>query len=436
MVGGHVWKGRVRITPSGKTSVVCSLVPNPGACRPSPLVSRAKVRQSIIPDFWDERLAINEDLSVLPPGKGSLGNKQKASWKTCNNAYERLAAIEKEYGKRGCLFITLTQPSTDKRAFEALARWSSYAVDRLNRSIKRMMGDSDHCRVSVWEYQKRGSLHMHMVIGSDWVRKCSVSAVQKVLSKKWYSILEDISKRFESIPFLGSNGVQRSYGDLMDIHGGEHFCNVQRVKLSVCAYLAKYMAESNHEQKQKLREENFPVATWIQWNRQATAMYEKYMEDFDLGYAAIDHRHQIESAITTSLCEVKCKEGTGVVPPKNPYNFGGYYIGDKNQELHNARVIVSCLERISRFFKSEEDFKTRQSSYCGNVTVPVEKPMSLSLELLQRRIDRELRIQARGHKGWLTYLEGTVIMLIVNLVKLGSTPERQMQQLKLNLNTS
>lgn len=365
-----ILRGRIKRLPSGMTSIVISQI-SPS----SPLGSRAKVRHknlsiarlSTTLRAWSAAVSL-----VLPAGKGGLGKKKKASWKTLRNARERMAAIEQRYGIANCGFLTLTLPSVNADAFEALARYSSYAMDRLNRVFNRYFVGQNLARVSVWEYQKRGALHCHLLIASHCMHAIKKTELIAHMQKAWYRILSDIGEMWGANMFVSSNGECRNLEQLQAIKNKKDenvFVNFQIVRKSIVAYLSRYLADSNHEGKKKnkqaLREKFYPVATWVQWNKEATKCYEEYLDEFDLGECEIDKKplvHMMIQALKKKIINtVPLAKKTEIKEPQNPYNCGLYVLPCNPNSSKFSKLLVDFMERVSRFFRVdlEEKYQDR-----------------------------------------------------------------------------
>lgn len=300
----------------------------------------------------------------LVPGKGGLGRKQKMSWKSSVGLRERMAASESEFRTRNCWFLTITQPSIDTRAYEALARYSAYAMDRLNREFNRYFEGKEFSRCSVWEYQDRGSLHCHILISSDCIHAMNIDDFRLHICKVWYRILLAISHKFECLPFRSSFGHDWSLGELSELRNDDGkyvFVDCQQVKKSVVAYLSDYLGKSNHsdksDSKNDKREKFFPIATWCQWNKKATELFNKYSENFDLGECEPDRKKEVVSVLESLhfdiLKKIPLARNTEIKKPQNPYNEGLYFIPVKSESRNLAKLLVKYIERFSHIFRPE-----------------------------------------------------------------------------------
>lgn len=355
-------KAKIKQFPSGLNSLVFSHV-----VAGAPLGSRAKVRQAPIEIVSKVLIARAFGLiarQALRAGHGGLGNKDRMSWKTCRQIRERMASIEIEYGINNCGFLTLTLPSVSPDSFESLSRFSSYAMDRLNREFNRYFQGDNLARVSVWEYQKRGALHCHLLLASDSLHTLNAEEFRLHICDVWNRILRSIGDMCKVNMFKKSNGETWNFEELKllknDKNGGI-FVNYQKVEKSIVAYLSSYLADSNHEKDKKnknfLRGKFFPIATWAQWNRKATECYRQYYEEFELGECEPDKNPTLKNAKEwlhfEILKRIPLKRNTEVKQPTNPYNFGLYFLPAHPRSENLSNLILEFIERIAFYFREK-----------------------------------------------------------------------------------
>lgn len=363
-----ILKGRIKISPSGLSSVLISHV-----CVGSPSANSKKNGLESLSDplavasnFGKSEKHVHCLSESLPSGRGGLGKKEKASWRSCRGVRERMAAVELEYGVKNCALLTVTLPSVDDRAFEALARYSSYAIDRLNREFKRFFKDEKFARISVWEYQKRGALHCHILLASDCIHAMKNADIANHFANVWYRVLLAIEKKFPCNILLNSMGERWTLEQLKLLVNDKKeavFVNVQKVRKSVVAYLSMYLADSNHENKdaskQSLRNKFSPIATWFQWDRESSRLMEKYTDEFVLGYAEPDRKREVVSILEKAkkmiADNVNLAKGTEIKEPKNPYNVGLYWLPKSGlKSVSSAKVSAFCIEKLSHIFKQKD----------------------------------------------------------------------------------
>ena len=116
------------------------------------------------------------------------------------------------------LLLTGTLPGSQLKAFQALAEFSTYATKTLSNWITR---HNPSCKWQyVWEFQKRGALHVHFV--------CEVSLlggerIKRDFKDEWIRILRAIQSKsgvdlFAKTPFY-SNAEKVVQADVLSVIG-------------------------------------------------------------------------------------------------------------------------------------------------------------------------------------------------------------------------
>ena len=330
---------------------------------------------SIAPNFKDEedeRTALDfptaDDVPLvddLKPGWGLLGNKERMSLKTSKNVRRRMCATEYHYGKENCLFITLTIPTDCKRGFELIARYSSKAVNAVSVWLNDRFGSGDISRVGVWEYQKRGALHYHMLIGGTPIGGLNLDDFRKQMAVLWISVLERVESEDEKRLFLKDGEVRDKSRLLVYEDLGKRFANVQRVEHSVSGYLSWYLSGSNHESdakdKNQAREDNYSIATWAQWNRKSTELDRLYSYEIDMHVDGAELA-AVEAHMMEHMESMEKPEGTGIVVSENNYYRVWSCISSQDvaQTIDELRILCP---RIRRSFKNRDRLKARISPW-------------------------------------------------------------------------
>lgn len=251
-------------------------------------------------------------------GFGKLGKARAMSGRQRKQVRERVAAIDRHYKRVNRRFLTLTLPSVDLAAYRAIAEWSSYLVNRLNVWIGRLIGD--HARVSVWEYQDRGALHLHAIIGGDNAARIST----EVLRDKWVELLEDVGERTGADMFLGSDGQDwRKTPDVIRVAS-------EVPEKSLSSYLAKYLSKGIKDEQSNTQWKDregwiYPVPSWCQWNREASALRRKYTLESLLGYTDYQGYAAVVQKFYSHFQDRNEGEGVSVYHSKNQYTPGIYF---------------------------------------------------------------------------------------------------------------
>lgn len=134
-----------------------------------------------------------------------------------------------------CRVITLTLPASGHDAYDALSRYSGYASNRLFQVIRRSEYHENLYWFYVWEYQRRGALHLHICLFHE-NREISESLGNELVSK-WRDVLRDISGE-SGINLLFSKGFNREIAlcDMQSINQAMYFgCG---------AYFSKYASKT------------------------------------------------------------------------------------------------------------------------------------------------------------------------------------------------
>ena len=137
-----------------------------------------------------------------------------------------------------CHVTTLTLPANTVAAFECIAAYSGYAVNRLFQPIRRDYADCNRW-FFVWEYQKRGALHLHIA----HYHPCKIigAEIGQKLIETWHKILCDISDN--SGIWLLSDRCKNDY-ELKSWY--QHLS--QPMRKSVAGYFSKYAAKANQNE--------------------------------------------------------------------------------------------------------------------------------------------------------------------------------------------
>jgi len=131
---------------------------------------------------------ISADGKAINPHIPPFGAKQGQKIREAGAAIDLLM---KEQGG-GARIVTLTLVGDTKEAFECLAANSGYVINRLFQIVRRKF---DGCKnwFFVWEYQKRGALHLHICIQHEHSNTCAKMGVYLV--QQWYKVLQDIEDK-------------------------------------------------------------------------------------------------------------------------------------------------------------------------------------------------------------------------------------------------
>jgi hypothetical protein len=131
--------------------------------------------------------------------------------------------------------ITLTLPANTVRAFQVLARYSAYIINRLFQKVRRQSNIFNW--FFVWEYQKRGALHLHICLQTE-DKKTGYDAGNELITD-WYQILEDLENKTSVQMFAQPNK------GFCKVQKFEAKCLNQEMRKSCGGYFSKYASKAN-----------------------------------------------------------------------------------------------------------------------------------------------------------------------------------------------
>jgi len=132
-----------------------------------------------------------------------------------------------------CFFLTLTVPTSTEEGCKVLSAGSGYLVDRITGWLKRRILDEQY--VYVWERQKRGSPHLHIMFRAMPFDKAQ--NVYSVLRRQWHKILCDLSEESGVDLFLSDRGGSwKQQPQSLNV-------DVKVVKRDFAAYISKYISK-------------------------------------------------------------------------------------------------------------------------------------------------------------------------------------------------
>jgi hypothetical protein len=186
--------------------------------------------------------------------RASCGSSKKGGWgypaklttfgKKARHALLQAGAVVDKECDKNIYEVTCTIPGSTPEAFEAVANWSGWIMNRLLQPIRRH--DKNACWFYVWELQKRGALHLHFAIAASTLAEAKLLA--EGLEYQWWELLLELSEKAKVDVFRRSE--QKSWRDKPAIWQS----HVAQVKKSVAAYFSKYLGKAvSRSQTQKER---------------------------------------------------------------------------------------------------------------------------------------------------------------------------------------
>lgn len=228
-------------------------------------------------------------------GWGILPKKREFNKKVQQGILRRVAAIQAKYGRQAMRFLTVTLPGSTEAAMRAMAQYSAYIVNRINRFFSNIIGSDAQNRVQVWEFQKRRALHSHIAIASK--NQEGLKRIDKEFQGFCHRMFQDISKMSGIDMFERKNGT--TWKDRPDMLR----CDSQVVKSNACAYMSKYMGKGEGKgHNDATSGVYYYPSLWGTWGRGATkAMYQRT-------WRLKDRRIDAETAEKVCLKAIECSE--------------------------------------------------------------------------------------------------------------------------------
>lgn len=167
--------------------------------------------------------------------KGGWGKLPRPTSFTKNAKHRLLEAgaiVDADCGKNAWE-ITVTLPGSTKEAFEVLAAHTGWIINRLLREITR-----EKCNYwfYVWEWQKRGALHLHFLVAAPMTE---VRNIAHCLEYQWWELLWELSKKTQVDLFRRDS---RKTWKFDSCKWQSHTAPIQK---SVAAYFSKYAGKQS-----------------------------------------------------------------------------------------------------------------------------------------------------------------------------------------------
>lgn len=168
------------------------------------------------------------------PGYGSLPRSSAFGNYARTRVQRAGACLDPYVADESLIFMTMTLPGGTMSAFAALASWSSWLIHELKKWLFKRHKSA--LSLYVWEYQKRGALHLHyaMVCKDESARKF----IADNLRRWWHDALVRVSER------SGVDLFERENGESWKGHYQTIQTDCQVVKKSVARYLSKYLSKA------------------------------------------------------------------------------------------------------------------------------------------------------------------------------------------------
>lgn len=234
------------------------------------------------------------------------------------------------------LLLTGTLPGRLREAHEALAEFSTYASKTLTNWLTRR---EPGCKwMYTWEFQKRGALHIHLVVELPH----SASAyVKEHFQDEWNRILSTISEK------SGVNLYKRT-------HKYVHSKRVTQADVRVCdrepsRYISKYISKKATNGFARWR---YPPKTWYQVSRSLLAQLREKTQVYEvsgLSYrqALVFIENATHTVSTGSRCGHRRFEGAALCWSAYSYRQD-FTIQEFSEKMMNVKYTLTSTELIAK----------------------------------------------------------------------------------------
>jgi len=208
-----------------------------GSLNPYSPVEQEDIRQLAIeravdPVFLDSRSKF-QGISGRWPKVRRLPRKKIFRSQARRQILECAAVAEEKFGKN-CVMFTATVPGSGWRIAATVAKYSGKILNRIKQIFRDNLKE-EYALFGVWEWQKRGMLHLHIAVATNETEK--LEKLRQVWKERWIALLMDIS--FEAGRDLFRKNASWTWQDDLD----KVQCDASWVEKSIGTYLSKYVSK-------------------------------------------------------------------------------------------------------------------------------------------------------------------------------------------------
>lgn len=172
-------------------------------------------------------------------GYGGACKPYKFTRRAAEQIQEACVILEERYGKNA-VFLTFTLPTQSAIAAQVISEWSGWLVKNVRQWVRDKM-QCKHAVVGVWEWQKRGALHLHLAVAGESV--VALGVLVREARRMWSSLLVTLTRRtgvnlFSALSHDARGSVLswRPAGPAIQV-------DAEFIKKSLARYLSKYTSK-------------------------------------------------------------------------------------------------------------------------------------------------------------------------------------------------
>lgn len=221
---------------------------------------QAELDKGTRPGGGQETAALNSNGKFAEAEKGRPGYGRECIRKIFG-PYNRLMVnevchvMEAKFGRQG-LFLTFTIPGKGPVVEKAIGSWSGYIVKRVRQWFRDRL-QAPHSVCGVWEFQRRGMLHLHIAVMSE--AEQGLQEIEKGFREFWAGVLV----RVMELSGVNVCAASEVYSWLPAGPNSQQDC--KRIRKSVGRYMAKYVSKAPREAAKKVR---YYPSRWVTVDRE------------------------------------------------------------------------------------------------------------------------------------------------------------------------
>lgn len=182
-------------------------------------------------------------------GFGKISNRRSFG-KQSRLAVQEVGAVIDRAPPSRAVFLTGTLPGGSMAAVGALAAWSGWVVQTVTQWVRDKTEGAQF--FGVWEYQKRGALHLHLCVLCRSAQECI--KLKTLWKQRWIRALFGVLRRSGVDVFERKDGTTWRYSSEITK------TDAQTVQFSVGRYLSKYLSKGQTKNRNACAQ---PPSAWF-----------------------------------------------------------------------------------------------------------------------------------------------------------------------------
>ncbi|MBY0358285.1 MAG: helitron helicase-like domain-containing protein [Candidatus Obscuribacterales bacterium] len=284
------------------------------------------------------------------------------------NMLKKAAIALEKLGKENILIVTLTHPGSTRKALSLLEQESDSVVNKFNEYLRRNLEKPEY--MWVYEYQKRGALHLHYAIyippssGYEVLTRFTQEAIQN----RWFGILQDLSKKSGVDIFERIDGVVPLQCDP----------SIVRVEVERCySSVQKYFSKSNS--KMPYRHSDGTVSAPKCWSRISKSLRKRLRREQLTRIFEVDDQLFAATLIQHALCLMNPSK-FGSITNKYWKVWSGYWFEVPVSRIQYLQTVLSELAKKTKEEVERNRKLNRGTKRSPGARRPVRHKVTFQLE--------------------------------------------------------